>query len=95
MESHAEDLGTELLQLQNEFYFQIILNDLVQWSPDIVKVDIVKDPELVNSGLLTILLLYSSKIRVNIVKNPDLVNSRLLTKIFTISGLHCNCNTYT
>ena len=62
---------------------------LVQWSPDIVKVDIVKNPDLVNSGLLTILLLYSSKIRVDIVKNPDLVNSRLLTKIFTISGLHC------
>ena len=43
----------------------------VQWSPDIVKVDIVKNPDLVNSGLLTILLLFSSKIRVDIVKNPD------------------------
>ena len=44
--------------------------------------------------MLTILLLYSSKIRVDIVKNPDLVNSGLLTKIFTISGFHCTmyCN---
>ena len=55
----------------------------------VVNVNIVNNPDFVNSLLLTTLLLLWSKITVKIVNNPDLVNILLLTKKFTKSGVDC------
>ena len=58
-------------------------------TPDLVKVYLVKNPDLVKQLLQTILLLLCSKKAVDLVKNLDLVKFYLLTKNFNKTGVYC------
>ena len=61
----------------------------VQYTPDLLTINIVNFFGLVNFLLLTILLLVWSKNTVDLVNYPGLVNFLLLTKKFTKSGVYC------
>ena len=62
----------------------------IQYTPDLLTINIVNFFGLVNFLLLTILLLVWSKNTVDLVNYPGLVNFLLLTKKFTKSGVYCN-----
>ena len=64
-------------------------NSLLQYTPDLLTINIVNFFGLVNFLLLTILLLVCSKNTVDLVNYPGLVNFLLLTKKFTKSGVYC------
>ena len=67
----------------------ILYQIFVQWSPDLVNVNIVKNLDLVKILVPPILLLLWSKITVDLVKKLDLVKILVPPKNFTKSGLYC------
>ena len=66
----------------------------VQYTPDLLTINIVNFFGLVNFLLLTILLLVWSKNTVDLVNYPGLVNLLLLTKKFTKSGVYCSSKSF-
>ena len=79
-------------KITNNIVMKVVYqNYSLQWNPDLVNVNLVNFPDLVNFFGVTTLLVVWSKITIKIVNNPDLVNILLLTKKFTKSGVYCNC----